>query len=351
MGEIFHPVAELWPMLPEAELAELVEDIRTNGLRYPIWRHRDGRIIDGRNRWLACQKADVACPSETYAGPDGADLVAFAVSLNERRRHLTDSQRAAIAADLPARGHGRPSAAEKAHGCAFSDAEAARLLGVSERAVEYAKAVKRADPDLHQRVKRGELTLAEARRALDGGRLPPPAIGTGEVEWYTPAEYVEAARAVMGGIDLDPASSDVAQRTVRAAAYHTAAMDGLAHPWRGRIFLNPPYQADLMSAFVARLLAEHAAGNVSEAVLLVHSRTDAAWFHAAVRVAAAVCLTRGRIRFEQPAGTGDSPTTGSAFFYFGDQPGRFAATFGRLGVVLRTLEAEPPRLDLEDLAA
>jgi hypothetical protein len=64
-----------------------------------------------------------------------------------------------------------------------------------------------------------------------------------------------------------------------------------------------------------------------------------------------VCLTRGRIRFEQPDGTGDSPTTGSAFSYFGDRPARFAATFGRLGVVLSTFAAELPRLELEDLAA
>src|SRR5437870_805848 len=41
----FHPVAELWPLLPEAELEALAEDIRENGLRPPIWRHRDGRII------------------------------------------------------------------------------------------------------------------------------------------------------------------------------------------------------------------------------------------------------------------------------------------------------------------
>src|SRR3954468_1262428 len=128
-----HPVADIWPLLPEAELAALAEDIRENGLRYPIWRHRDGRIVDGRNRWLACRRVGVACPHETYRGADGVELVAFVVGLNERRRHLTESQRAAVAAELPARGRGRPSAAEKAHGCAFSDAEAAGLLGVSER--------------------------------------------------------------------------------------------------------------------------------------------------------------------------------------------------------------------------
>ena len=176
----------------------------------------------------------------------------------------------------------------------------------------------------------------------------PHAMWTGEVEWYTPAPNVEAARTVMGGIDLDPASSDHAQETVRAATYHTAESDGLARAWRGRVWLNPPYRADLIAAFVERLLEERAGGDVTEAVLLVHARTDAAWFHEAAGSAAAVCLTRGRIRFETPDGPGESPTTGSAFFYFGDRPERFAAMFGRYGFLLRgyTDELRRPARDL-----
>ena len=77
-----------------------------------------------------------------------------------------------------------------------------------------------------------------------------------------------------------------------------------------------------------------------EAVLLVHARTDAAWFHDAVRVAAAACFTLGRIRFETPEGTGDSPTSGSAFLYFGDRPDRFARVFGGYGSVVRNYAAE-----------
>ena len=55
----FHPVAEIFPMMDEAALTELSADIAANGLREPIWRHQDGRIVDGRNRWLACQNAFV----------------------------------------------------------------------------------------------------------------------------------------------------------------------------------------------------------------------------------------------------------------------------------------------------
>jgi hypothetical protein len=145
---------------------------------------------------------------------------------------------------------------------------------------------------------------------------------------------------VMGGIDLDPASSRLAQETVRASVFYTAETDGLGRPWRGRVWLNPPYRADLIGRFVRKLLDELEAGDVPEAVLLVHARTDARWFHHAALSAAALCLTLGRIRFEAPEGPADSPTTGSAFFYFGTRPDTFAATFGAYGIVF--LDRAPP---------
>ncbi|MDP8929537.1 MAG: phage N-6-adenine-methyltransferase [Actinomycetota bacterium] len=63
---------------------------------------------------------------------------------------------------------------------------------------------------------------------------------TGNVEWYTPRPYLDAAVAVMGAIDLDPASCDLAQRNVRAVRYFTTEDDGLRQDWWGRVWLNPP---------------------------------------------------------------------------------------------------------------
>jgi phage N-6-adenine-methyltransferase len=157
--------------------------------------------------------------------------------------------------------------------------------------------------------------------------------GTGQNEWYTPERYIEFARAVLGVIDLDPASSEIAQAKVRATRYFTIATDGLIHDWHGRVWLNPPYGQPYITQFVGKLVGEYTALRVSEAILLTHNYTDTAWFHMAASACSAICFTRGRIRFVAPSGEVASPTQGQAFFYFGPHPGRFRTYFGPEGHV------------------
>lgn len=78
----------------------------------------------------------------------------------------------------------------------------------------------------------------------------------GSPDWMTPRYLIEAARWVMGGIDLDPASDARANARVKAAKFYTAAENGLdpANPWSGRIFLNPP--GGLVVEFWERLIRE-----------------------------------------------------------------------------------------------
>jgi phage N-6-adenine-methyltransferase len=157
--------------------------------------------------------------------------------------------------------------------------------------------------------------------------------GTGENEWYTPAEYIEAAREVLGGFDLDPATSEKAQERVRAALWFTADDDGLTKPWHGKVWLNPPYSQPLVHQFIAKLVEEVGSGNVPEAVLLTHNYTDTGWFHLAESAATNICFTRGRIRFESADGSLAAPTQGQAFFYFGQRGGAFRNAFSRFGFV------------------
>jgi phage N-6-adenine-methyltransferase len=157
--------------------------------------------------------------------------------------------------------------------------------------------------------------------------------GTGENEWFTPPEYIKAARAVMGGIDLDPATHEKAQEYIRATRYYTIDDDGLQQQWHGRVWLNPPYSQPQIDEFVRKLISEWALGRLTEAIMLTHSYTDTSWFHRAESRADMICFTKGRISFTDLDGSEANPTQGQAFFYFGINSGEFRKAFGNFGFV------------------
>lgn len=158
-------------------------------------------------------------------------------------------------------------------------------------------------------------------------------VASDENEWYTPVEYIEAARDILGGIDLDPASSAIANETVGAAKFYTVEEDGLSLPWSGRVWLNPPY-GGLASEFTERLVLEYQAGEVTRAVALVNAHcTDTKWFQRLFDYP--VCFTRGRIDFNS-AGREKATTSthGSAFVYLGEYPIEFAKRFSEFGTTV-----------------
>ena len=184
-----------------------------------------------------------------------------------------------------------------------------------------------------------EIRVAHAKARVEGMTTSAPdysnAEYTGENEWFTPAEYVEKARETLGRIDLDPASHVLAQKTVRATAFYTAAENELTQPWSGRVWLNPPYSRELMSPFVDKFLSEYARGAIEQAILLTHDYTDTGWFHAAARAARAICLVRTRIHFLAPSGEECSPRRGQTFFYFGLDDGPFRRAFSDIGLIMK----------------
>jgi ParB family chromosome partitioning protein len=154
------------------------------------------------------------------------------------------------------------------------------------------------------------------------------------VEWYTPPEYIDAAREVMGGIDLDPATSDMANETVQAPEIFTAEDDGLAQPWHGRVWLNPPYGKG-SGLFTRKLVEEHDAGNVTAAVLLLNAYGfDAEWFKPLWTFP--ICFTDHRIEFYSPDRDSGGPANGNIFVYLGPDPARFAEVFRAFGSVVRS---------------
>jgi len=159
--------------------------------------------------------------------------------------------------------------------------------------------------------------------------------GTGENEWYTPDEYLDLAREVLGEIDLDPASTDLANERVRARRIFTIIEDGLAQPWSGKVWLNPPYSQPAIAHFADKMVEEWTVlSQIEAAIVLTHNYTDTAWFQQLAGHASAICFTRGRVRFVSPSGELAAPTQGQAFFYFGGHAGRFAEVFGDTGIVL-----------------
>lgn len=179
-----------------------------------------------------------------------------------------------------------------------------------------------------------ELTTAGLLREVKANRDPHVAYNSGENEWYTPPDYIEAARAVMGGIDLDPASSHEANSCVRAATYYTRHDNGLERPWFGRVWMNPPYSSDRIGKFCARLCDAYRDGQIEQALVLVNNGTETAWFQDVAALASAICFPARRVRFWEPGGAVSQPLQGQAVIYLGDNVSAFRDTFAGFGLVV-----------------
>ena len=186
-----------------------------------------------------------------------------------------------------------------------------------------------------QVVARGEFTdevyTIGADERLAVVKKPHVANNSGNNEWYTPAEYIASARAVMGNIDLDPASSPVANEVVRADTFYTAEDDGLMRAWAGSVWMNPPYASELIGKFCTKLALHVKVADVPEAIVLVNNATETAWFAELISVASAVCFTRGRVRFWSPDRESATPLQGQAIVYIGSLPLVFCEEFKRFG--------------------
>lgn len=171
-----HPIADVWPMMDEAKIQELADDIRKNGQLVPVWLY-EGKILDGRNRWAACRMAGVEPKTKEYTGDEPT---AFAVSLNDRRRHMGKSALAAVAAELEPhfaadakrrqarkpRAESVPAKVPEQKRGIEARQEAAKQVGVGERYVQDAKKVKTEAPEVFQRLKAGKITLQDAKREV-----------------------------------------------------------------------------------------------------------------------------------------------------------------------------------------
>lgn len=163
----YHEVANLFPLMQGEEYEGLKADIKANGLLEPVWLHPDNHtIVDGRNRHRACVDLDIA-PKFRYWDGKGS-LVSFVVSLNLKRRHLNESQRAMVASKIANMGKGNPTGANQYSGGNGSielipQEKAAEILNVGVASVKRAKVVQEyGTPELVAAVESGRVAVSAA---------------------------------------------------------------------------------------------------------------------------------------------------------------------------------------------
>ena len=372
-----HSAATLFPMMDAVALQGLADDIREHGQREPVVLFH-GAVLDGRNRLRACELAGVEPQFVTRDDADVGDPIDFVLSLNKHRRHLEPQQLAALSVRVSAAyavaaaermratlrvgtvtpaSNGPLLAGATQDNGARSLVQAAKQVGAGINATATMAAVLRDAPEVFAAVESGAITtvtdakavaaLPEEQRTellqrVEAGEtvkaaLPHVAHNSGQNEWYTPAPWIEAARAAMGGIDCDPASSAIANERVRATVIWTAEDDGRERVWGERVWMNPPYAQPLVADFCEALAVRFERGEVKQACVLVNNGTETAWFHRLLSVASAVCFPRTRVRFLAPSGEpSGSPLQGQACVYLGSNRAAFTKHFSAFGVVLVT---------------
>ena len=163
----FHPAAELFPLLEGEEFEKFKADIQKNGCLESII-FLDDMILDGRNRWRACQELGIEPQVEDFEGLyPGVDPVEFVISKNLHRRHLNESQRAMVAAKIANLPQGvRKDRAANLQVLPITQESAAKLLNVSERSVADAKAILKKAPKQVGQIERGKKTIHKAKQEM-----------------------------------------------------------------------------------------------------------------------------------------------------------------------------------------
>ena len=358
----------LAPLTAE-EFKGLEQDILDKGCldTLKVWQ---GILIDGHNRYTICMRHGVLFDVQELEFDDREAVIEWMIRHQLSRRNQTPEQisyyRGKLYEQLKKQhGGDRKSSAQNAHlNNSEKTAEAvAEQYNVNQatirRDADYARAIDtiavEAGEEVKQQILSGELPMTKkdvvelARMPVEERQEVIEQVTTGQVEtvkeatrahvannsgnneWYTPDEFIEAARHVMGRIDLDPASNAIANEHVKATTYYSIDDDGLTKEWSGKVWMNPPYEGKLIVQFIEKLNAEFVAGRVTEAVVLVNNATETKWFQALARHASAVCFPQSRIKFWYPGKTEAAPLQGQAFLYLGVNSRAFIAVFQSFG--------------------
>jgi len=190
-----HALSKLFPLISGSDFDELVADVAVHGVQQPIVLY-EFQILDGRNRFAAAKAAGVECPYVEY---EGDDPLGYVISLNLKRRHLTESQRAMVAANIANMEQGERTDLEpSANLQKVSQSDAAQMLNVSTRSVAAASKVKdEGAPELIAAVESGKVSVsAAADIATRTQEEQQEIVARGEKEILEAAKAIRADKAV-----------------------------------------------------------------------------------------------------------------------------------------------------------
>jgi ParB family chromosome partitioning protein len=347
--EICTEFKALIPPLSIEEYSQLEKNIIADGCREPLVVFNN-TLVDGHNRYEICTKHDLPFSILEKDFTDSGAAKLWMIDNQNGRRNLTDGWKYQLTQSkkeiLQEAGkenlktnvggeHVGLSIVDK--GTHNTRDTIASELGWSTGKVAMADKVwKDATPEIKEQVLTGEVSINEAYKAVKAGDTH---VGknSGENEWYTPERFIEAARLTMGQIDLDPASSERANKTVKAGVIYTIDDDGLAQDWFGNVWMNPPYAQPLMTQFAEKLISE--LPELCTAIVLVNNATETKWFQLMAKQATAICFPEARIKFIDKEGKeSGSPLQGQTFLYFGSSVDRFKKNFSQFGFVMSHAE-------------
>ncbi len=254
-----------------------------------------------------------------------------AKKLGEMSRELPKAKRGRKPKDISPRAgtKRKPTKTEFLEAAGLSSAEASRCERLAELSTAKIEEIAAAATAKGQQVSMRAAIAPSAKAGYDGD------------ESYTPSVYVEPARELMGGIDLDVASCAFAQKTIKAGRFYTKKQDGRKQPWAGNLWFQPPYS--LYEDFVGKLLAEWQGGNamIKEAIAMLNfdSSTE---LHREMMGRFPFCMPP-RISFIKPDGT---PLKGNFYrqviYYLGPESkyARFVELYGPLGLCAQAMDGQ-----------
>lgn len=340
----------LIPPQSDEELKGLEQSLISDGFHewepLIVWKEEQ-ILVDGHHRYKLCQKHNIPFKTFERSFEDRDTAILASLQIQLTRRNVSPYIRAALALKykdrIAIRAKENQLRTAENRVCQKSDEqtidtkkELAKIAGVSHDTIaKVTKIETTASSELKDAVKSGGISINEAATAIKVSEKLNGGLFTSESEeWYTPPEILAAVyNAFNNDLTTDPCSP-VDSSPVKANIHYTKNDDGLKQPWKGTVFMNPPY-GNVIVEWVKKAIKEYQEGNATELIILVPARTDTAWFN--LLAAYPWCAVKGRLKFSNTKNSAPFP---SAIFYIGENVKTFFENFCPFGPIFHQMPWE-----------